>query len=227
MYFRSEKSKTMGTLEIMGDERMSYVLGMLMDNIMGSTLADTSAFGHSGEAGMVNDFESRICDEHLQDLCRTSKNADSLFKKMKAIQIFYNEEKGRLETRRAEFIRDMHTNLNKQFNLRPASKEETTAKITRIEEKMDLCLARLQWYCNRLLVQLQIHTSRNKRRRNLDPNSIAILRTWFDKHQGHPYPSEAEKDELSEKSGLTLGQIATWFVNARARYPWRQKALPG
>ena len=56
----SDAPKTMTTEEITKDERMGYVFKMLMDNIMGSTLSETSQFGHAGESGMVDDFEGRI-----------------------------------------------------------------------------------------------------------------------------------------------------------------------
>ena len=138
------------------------------------------------------------------------------------IQEYYREEKSSLDQIRSQFIEQMKGNLQGQFQLRPASQDEEALKLKAIEEKMDVCLSRLQWYCNRLLVQLQIHTSRNKRRRNLDPSAVGALRNWFDCHTENPYPSEVEKDELAQKTGLNVGQISTWFVNARARYPWRQ-----
>jgi len=78
-----KSGSTLGTGELVKDERMGYVFGMLVDNIMGSTLSDTPQFGHEGEAGMVNDFEGRVSDEHLRDLCRANKHPEELFNKMK------------------------------------------------------------------------------------------------------------------------------------------------
>ena len=216
---------TLGTAELVKDERMGYVFGMLMDNIMGSTLSDTPQFGHPGESGMVSDFDNRVSDEHLRDLCSANKQySQELFSKMQVIQQYYRNEKAYLDRTRLEFIQMMNDNLQGQFQLRPESKDEVALKVKVIEEKMDICLSRLQWYCNRLLVQLQIHTTRNKRRRNLDPSAVSALRGWFDCHTDNPYPSDVEKDELSRQTGLSVGQISTWFVNARARYPWRQQA---
>ena len=44
-----------------------------------------------------------------------------------------------------------------------------------------------------------------------------ILKAWFQNHKAHPYPDSKEKMELSRKSGLSLEQINTWFINARRR----------
>ena len=48
-------------------------------------------------------------------------------------------------------------------------------------------------------------------------HSIRILHNWLDDHTGHPYPNEAEKMELEQKTGLKPMQIANWLANARRR----------
>ena len=163
-------------------------------------------------------------DDHMRGLCGTNKHPGELFSKMKQVQQFYYEEKATLDDSRALFVAEMQRTIEGQFKIRPSSQEEMDLKVQAVHEKMDVCLSRLQWFCNRLLVQLQIHNSRNRKRRNLDPEAVHLLRSWFDNHTEHPYPSEAEKDDLSQRTGLSLSQISTWFVNARARYPWRQQA---
>lgn len=47
--------------------------------------------------------------------------------------------------------------------------------------------------------------------------AVRILRTWLSDHSLHPYPSEQEKDELKERTGLTRAQISNWLANARRR----------
>ena len=44
-----------------------------------------------------------------------------------------------------------------------------------------------------------------------------VLREWLHKHLTNPYPSEEEKLELAEKTGLTVLQLNNWFINSRRR----------
>lgn len=43
------------------------------------------------------------------------------------------------------------------------------------------------------------------------------LRTWFSRHQTHPYPTDEEKLVLASESGLSKTQVTNWFTNARRR----------
>ncbi|XP_012320174.2 homeobox protein TGIF2LX [Aotus nancymaae] len=56
-----------------------------------------------------------------------------------------------------------------------------------------------------------------KPRVNLPIESVKILRRWIYKHRFRAYPSEAEKQMLSEKTNLSFSQVSTWFINARRR----------
>ncbi|XP_055124613.1 homeobox protein TGIF2LX [Symphalangus syndactylus] len=51
----------------------------------------------------------------------------------------------------------------------------------------------------------------------LPAESVKILRDWMYKHRFKAYPSEEEKQMLSEKTNLSLSQISNWFINARRR----------
>jgi len=53
--------------------------------------------------------------------------------------------------------------------------------------------------------------------------TIKILRDWLDEHADHPYPTEAEKEDLKVRTGLKSGQIANWLANARRRGKVRPK----
>ncbi|KAH8698768.1 hypothetical protein BGW36DRAFT_294401 [Talaromyces proteolyticus] len=46
---------------------------------------------------------------------------------------------------------------------------------------------------------------------------VRILKTWLSEHYQHPYPTEEEKIELKERTGLKRSQIANWLANARRR----------
>ena len=56
-----------------------------------------------------------------------------------------------------------------------------------------------------------------KRRGNLPIQATTHLRAWLFSHRDKPYPSEEEKSELVDLTGLTLVQINNWFSNARRR----------
>ncbi|EEA26382.1 hypothetical protein TMatcc_005352 [Talaromyces marneffei ATCC 18224] len=47
--------------------------------------------------------------------------------------------------------------------------------------------------------------------------AVRILKNWLSEHYQHPYPNEAEKDALKERTGLKRSQIANWLANARRR----------
>lgn len=56
-----------------------------------------------------------------------------------------------------------------------------------------------------------------KKRPNLPSQAKDILSSWFREHVDHPYPSQAEKNELSEQTGLSLQKVDNWFINERSR----------
>ncbi|RVX70849.1 hypothetical protein B0A52_06005 [Exophiala mesophila] len=47
--------------------------------------------------------------------------------------------------------------------------------------------------------------------------AVRILKQWLADHSDHPYPTEREKDELKQLTGLKRSQIANWLANARRR----------
>lgn len=53
-------------------------------------------------------------------------------------------------------------------------------------------------------------------------SAVKILKDWMDEHIDHPYPTEKDKEELKNKTGLTSSQISNWMANTRRR----QKARP-
>ncbi|RUP49688.1 hypothetical protein BC936DRAFT_141801 [Jimgerdemannia flammicorona] len=66
--------------------------------------------------------------------------------------------------------------------------------------------------------QATVSAKAGKRRGGSLPKlATFILKEWLTRHKRHPYPTEAEKQALASKTGLTMDQIAQWFVNARRR----------
>lgn len=51
--------------------------------------------------------------------------------------------------------------------------------------------------------------SRGKRRRGNLPKPVTdILRAWFHEHLDHPYPTEEDKQQFMQRTGLTLNQVS-------------------
>ncbi|KAF4762127.1 hypothetical protein N7455_003459 [Penicillium solitum] len=55
--------------------------------------------------------------------------------------------------------------------------------------------------------------------------AISILKSWLRDHNENPYPTEQERDDLKQHTGLTRTQIANWLANARRR--GKVRASPG
>ena len=55
--------------------------------------------------------------------------------------------------------------------------------------------------------------------RNHEKDVIQLLKDWLlsDEHKANPYPTEQEKRELMQATGLTRKQLCNWFVNSRKR----------
>ncbi|PYI04172.1 homeobox and C2H2 transcription factor [Aspergillus sclerotiicarbonarius CBS 121057] len=51
----------------------------------------------------------------------------------------------------------------------------------------------------------------------LSREAVRILKAWLQEHSEHPYPTEPEKDELQQRTGLKRIQISNWLANARRR----------
>lgn len=47
--------------------------------------------------------------------------------------------------------------------------------------------------------------------------SIRILKSWLAAHKDSPYPDEAQKRRLQERTGLNRTQLMNWLANARRR----------
>ncbi|XP_075318566.1 homeobox protein Meis1a [Odontesthes bonariensis] len=57
----------------------------------------------------------------------------------------------------------------------------------------------------------------NKKRGIFPKVATNILRAWLFQHLTHPYPSEEQKKQLAQDTGLAILQVNNWFINARRR----------
>ncbi|KAM5236411.1 homeobox protein Meis3 [Ctenodactylus gundi] len=59
---------------------------------------------------------------------------------------------------------------------------------------------------------------RRTKKRGIFPKvATNIMRAWLFQHLSHPYPSEEQKKQLAQDTGLTILQVNNWFINARRR----------
>merc|ERR1719232_1535241 len=59
---------------------------------------------------------------------------------------------------------------------------------------------------------------KNDKKRGIFPKvATNILRAWLFQHLTHPYPSEDQKKQLAQDTGLSILQVNNWFINARRR----------
>ncbi|KAF1849170.1 uncharacterized protein K460DRAFT_375866 [Cucurbitaria berberidis CBS 394.84] len=61
-----------------------------------------------------------------------------------------------------------------------------------------------------------------KRRGNLPKDATNTLKEWFAANRASPYPTEDQKLELCDRTGLSLNQVSNWFINARRRAPQKE-----
>lgn len=51
---------------------------------------------------------------------------------------------------------------------------------------------------------------------------VEYLKTWLMEHMHHPYPTDQEKAEMVQKTGIDVKRLNNWFVNNRIRY-WKPR----
>lgn len=63
-----------------------------------------------------------------------------------------------------------------------------------------------------------------KKSTSLPLETVEYLKEWMmsPEHIAHPYPTEAEKAQIMEETGIELKQLTNWFVNNRKRY-WKPR----
>nr|XP_054759587.1 homeobox protein Meis1-like [Lytechinus pictus] len=55
--------------------------------------------------------------------------------------------------------------------------------------------------------------AKRQKKRGIFPKSATnIMRAWLFQHLTHPYPSEEQKKQLAQDTGLTILQVNNWYV---------------
>jgi len=65
--------------------------------------------------------------------------------------------------------------------------------------------------------QIKANKKKKRKRKNLPESSKNLLKKWLADHWFHPYPSNDEKLQLCEQTGITMHSLNHWFINARRR----------
>lgn len=60
---------------------------------------------------------------------------------------------------------------------------------------------------------------RPPRKRGKLPKPVTdYLKDWLHRHSDHPYPSEEEKKQLCNATGLSMSQVSNWMINVRIHF---------
>jgi hypothetical protein len=59
--------------------------------------------------------------------------------------------------------------------------------------------------------------NKGKRGKRLPPDAVRVLRSWFYENKDYPYPTDQQRKDLEQQTGLHKSQVFNWFVNARRR----------
>lgn len=54
-----------------------------------------------------------------------------------------------------------------------------------------------------------------RKRGKLPKETTDYLKAWLHRHSDHPYPSEDEKKQLCNATGLSMSQVSNWMINVR------------
>lgn len=58
-----------------------------------------------------------------------------------------------------------------------------------------------------------------RKRGKLPKETTDFLKSWLHRHSDHPYPSEEEKKQLCNATGLSMSQVSNWMINVSTELP--------
>lgn len=93
---------------------------------------------------------------------------------------------------------------------------ESSGSRTGDQELKEMLLRKYGGY----LSSLRKEFLKKRKKGKLPKDARMILMNWWNTHYRWPYPTEEEKVQLSEMTGLDQKQINNWFINQRKRH-WK------
>eukprot|EP00762_Andalucia_godoyi_P008284 ANDGO_02955.mRNA.1 BEL1-like homeodomain protein 3 len=141
--------------------------------------------------------------------------------RFETLQSHYETEVAYVRAQRDAWLQRSDALLHKHSLVRPVPESERVARLISLYRKFETVIEQLkEKYVSRIFYLQETYLLKAKKRGNLPKNATNVLKTWLFQHFLHPYPSEEEKRDLSQQTGLTMTQLNNWFINARVR-TWR------
>lgn len=97
-----------------------------------------------------------------------------------------------------------------------ANSQESPANRVGDNELKEMLMRKYSGY----LSSLRKEFLKKRKKGKLPKDARNALLDWWNTHNRWPYPTEEEKNRLSEMTGLDQKQINNWFINQRKRH-WR------
>ncbi|NP_001266275.1 knotted homeodomain protein 4 [Solanum lycopersicum] len=97
-----------------------------------------------------------------------------------------------------------------------ADSQESPANCEGDNELKEMLMRKYSGY----LSSLRKEFLKKRKKGKLPKEARIVLLDWWKNHYRWPYPTEEEKNRLSEMTGLDQKQINNWFINQRKRH-WR------
>lgn len=156
-----------------------------------------------------------------KDQSDKQEEVNTFIERFLALQTQYKEEADYVYHAEMEWTQRYDKVLLEQSKVRYVSPLEREQIVKNIRTKFTNLLQNVKdKYATKVFSLQESVLMRSKKRGNLPKHATNILKTWLFSNFLHPYPSESEKLELSQQTGLTITQINNWFINARVR-TWR------
>eukprot|EP01098_Paradermamoeba_levis_P005952 TRINITY_DN2484_c0_g1_i1.p1 TRINITY_DN2484_c0_g1~~TRINITY_DN2484_c0_g1_i1.p1 ORF type:complete len:572 (-),score=177.84 TRINITY_DN2484_c0_g1_i1:210-1925(-) len=109
--------------------------------------------------------------------------------------------------------------LKEQSGTRLVTDQEIHFKIEDLRSRFNIVRNELRQHIYNTAMEIRKPlVSEKKRRRTLNKQATEALNEWFFSHLSDPYPTEEDKNLLSQEYNLTMAQVNNWFGNKRIRY---------